>query len=53
LAAAFKISRDPQLPEKLEGIERLDLPPRGQALTLGGSESAVCLRLIARNRDCL
>jgi len=53
LAAAFKISRDPQLLEKLEDIGRLDLSPRGQALTLGCSESAGCVRLIARNRDCL
>jgi hypothetical protein len=49
----FKISRDPQLPEKLGDIERLDLSRRGQALTLGCSESAGCARLIARNRDGL
>jgi hypothetical protein len=53
LAAAFKISRDPQLPGRLEDIERQDLSPRGQALALGGSESAGYVRLIARNRDYL
>jgi hypothetical protein len=53
LAAAFKMSRDPQLPGKLEDIERLDLSPPGEALTLGCSGSADGVRLIARNRDGL
>jgi hypothetical protein len=53
LAAAFKMSRDPQFPGKLEDIERLDLSPPGEALTLGCSGSADGVRLIARNRDGL
>jgi hypothetical protein len=53
LAAAFKISRDPQLAEKPEDVERLAFSPRAQAPTLGCSESPGCVRLIARNRDGL